>query len=286
MLKVSFYIYRMMNIIDQHTGSIRIAHITDCHVSNNKSVIASMQKVFKSLQEATPRPELIINTGDSILDANFKTKKKVEEQWKVWKEITSGCDIPVYSVLGNHDILISPAFKFLSAIYQPYNDKALAMQALNITNLFYTFRIKGWKFIALNSIAKRYALDDVQLSWLENELASTQDNICLFSHVPILSIASFVYHLQKNRSSAFPRKEMHSDYFKLQELFDKYKNVRLCLSGHVHYTDDVEYNGVRHICGGAVCGNWWKELTAPFPPEYTMIDLHADGRIEKEIIYY
>lgn len=241
--------------------------------------------MFTGLEAMEDKPSIIINTGDTILDANFKKRSIIEERWEIWSRITSAVSMPIYSLLGNHDVVLPPVFRFLKALYNPFPDKILALQTLKMPGLYYSFNLNGWKFIGLNSIAKRYALDDKQFEWLDRELASTTLPVCIFSHVPLVSVASFIYHLQKKRWWAFPRKEMQSDSFKLQALFKQYKNVKLCLSGHVHYTDDVEYNGVRYLCGGAVCGEWWKGPSDQFPPEYTIIDLYEDGKVEKQLVY-
>ena len=260
-----------------------MVHITDCHVYNNNKVIASMKKLFADLHALDTRPHFIINTGDSIYDANFKKRNVVEKEWKAWEEVTRDVGIPLYNILGNHDVFFPPVFGFLNKIYTPFPDHELAMQALKMTKAYYSFVQSGWKFIGLNSISKRYSLDDEQFKWLTNEVATAKENICIFSHVPVLSIASFIYHLRKKRWSAFPLREMHGDVFKLQKLFAQYKNVKLCLSGHVHYMDDVVYNGVLYLCGGAVCGNWWKGPLAEFPPAYSILDLYEDGSIKKRV---
>jgi len=58
---------------------------------------------------------------------------------------------------------------------------------------------------------------------------------------------------------------MHVDAAKIKDLFAKHKNVKLCLSGHLHLVDRVDYNGVTYLCDGAVCGGWWKGPRARHP---------------------
>ena len=68
----------------------------------------------------------------------------------------------------------------------------------------------------------------------------------------------------------------------------KKQNVKLCLSGHVHYVDGIEYLGVKYLCNGAVSGNWWGDPIAleEFPPVYATIDLFDDGTTENLLVYY
>jgi 3',5'-cyclic AMP phosphodiesterase CpdA len=160
---------------------------------------------------------------------------------------------------------------------------------LGLSKPYYSFEQNGWKFIALDSIGQvSYELDDAQFAWLEQELASTDKPVCVYSHVPIISAAAMMYAVERKGSGKmrFPKKEQHSDVKKLKDLFFKYKNVKLCLSGHVHYIDEVEYLGVKYMCNGSVAGNWWQGKLDEFPPAYALIDLYSDGSSQKQLIYY
>jgi hypothetical protein len=41
---------------------------------------------------------------------------------------------------------------------------------------------------------------------------------------------------------------MHTDFFRIKELFNKYPNVKNCLSGHIHLEDEVDYNNIKYFC--------------------------------------
>jgi hypothetical protein len=86
----------------------------------------------------------------------------------------------------------------------------------------------------------------------------------------------------------FPSGDMHNDHQRLKDLFFKHKNVRLCLSGHVHYVDAIEYLGIKYLCNGAVSGNWWGTplVLDEFPPVYSIIDLYPDGSSDQQYVYY
>ncbi|XOD68802.1 MAG: hypothetical protein ACMUEM_06915 [Flavobacteriales bacterium AspAUS03] len=34
--------------------------------------------------------------------------------------------------------------------------------------------------------------------------------------------------------------------------------MKLCLSGHIHYIDTVDYLSVKYLYGGGVLSNWWR----------------------------
>lgn len=269
----------------QKTRAIRIAHITDCHSKPRRSAEQALKKVFRQINAMQDKPDLLINTGDSVLEANYTNQQFVKECWDVWNDSINCCGIPMVHAIGNHDIWITPD---MPAAMQQQAGKSWAMQMLSMKSAYYSFEKNGWKFIALDSIGEStYALDEIQFAWLQQELANTTLPVCIYSHVPIISAASMMYAMERRpRSRSNLHREMHADAKRLKDLFFKYPNVRLCLSGHVHYIDDVEYLGVRYMCNGSVSGNWWQGSLDEFPPAYAIIDLNTDGSIQKELIYY
>ncbi|HEX6916372.1 MAG TPA: metallophosphoesterase [Chitinophagaceae bacterium] len=265
--------------------ALRIAHITDCHSKPKAAAEKALKSVFRQINGMLDKPQLIINTGDSVLDANYTSAGYVEECWNVWNDSVLCCGIPIQHAIGNHDVWIMPD---IQEQLRNRAGKRWCMQMLGLSSTFYSFEKGGWKFIALDSIGETgYRLDDVQFSWLEQELAASDKPVCIYSHVPIVSAAAMMYSLERRpRSARKWQKEMHADAKKLKDLFYRYPNVKLCLSGHVHYIDEVEYLGVKYMCNGSVSGNWWKGKLDEFPPAYAIIDLFTDGSVKKELVYY
>ncbi len=79
---------------------------------------------------------------------------------------------------------------------------------------------------------------------------------------------------------------MHKDCLELKDLFAQHPNVKLCLSGHLHLLDRVDYNGVTYLCNGAVSGNWWKGRHKDCDEGYAVIDLYDDGSFEHQYVKY
>jgi 3',5'-cyclic-AMP phosphodiesterase len=264
--------------------ALRIAHVTDCHSKPKLKAERALKSVFQQINGMADKPDLIINTGDSVLDANYSSAGFVEDCWNVWNDSILCCGIPIHHAIGNHDIWIMPdiddALKYKEG-------KNWSMQMLGLKSSYYSFEKNGWKFIALDSIGEEgYKLDNIQYAWLEQELASTDKPVCIYSHVPIISAAAMMYSMERRSKTSKMTKEMHNDAKKLKDLFFKHPNVKLCLSGHVHYIDEVEYLGVKYMCNGSVSGNWWRGKLDEFPPAYAIIDLYMDGTIKKDLIYY
>ena len=70
----------------------------------------------------------------------------------------------------------------------------------------------------------------------------------------------------------------------LKVLFRKHRHVKICLSGHTHQLDRVDYDGVSYLCGGAICGAWWKGANNGVMPGYRILDLNADGTFKEQYI--
>jgi len=89
------------------------------------------------------------------------------------------------------------------------------------------------------------------------------------SHAPILTVACFFEPLAKTHPDGLVIANdcVHMDVVKIHNLFRRYPQVKLCLSGHYHQIDHVQYLRVHHICGGAVCGDYWRR-PLPHRPEF------------------
>jgi len=278
------------------TRSLRIAHITDVHILDQPQAEACFARVLKEINTLKDKPDLIINTGDTVMDENKQTRETVQKRWDVWNKIVSAENkIPIRSALGNHDVWYGPD-DTLDTEYKKDRryGKQWAIEMLGLPNRYYSFEKNGWKFIALDSINGKvgYSLDDEQFDWLDAELSRTPagQSVLVFNHVPLLSACATMYLIEREEAAAskYPIGDQHTDTKRIKTLFHKHKKVNLCLSGHVHYIDAVDYLGVKYLCNGAVSGNWWRNPLNldEFPPVYTIIDLYANGSSEIQHSFY
>lgn len=276
--------------------SLRIAHITDVHILDKPIALKCFERVLKEINSMKDKPDFIINTGDTIMDSNKQTRETVQKRWDVWNKLVKDNNhLEMKSALGNHDVWYGPDEK-LDAEYKKDKQygKLWAINMLSMPDRYYTFEKNGWHFIALDSIngSDGYQLDDEQMKWLNELLVKipASSHVCVFNHVPIISMGAVLYDTQRKplKEIKFPSGDMHNDHQKIKNLFFKHKNVRLALSGHVHYIDSIDYLGTKYLCNGAVSGNWWGlpiELDE-FPPVYTIVDLFDDGSINYDRVYY
>lgn len=275
--------------------ALLVAFLTDIHVKPDAIAEAGMAKAFRHVNGLSKKPHFIINGGDAIMDAMAADKTKTREQWDVWQRILEAENrLPVYHVIGNHDAW-GWQVKDESVKNDPLYNKAWAVKEHKMPGRFYSFVQKNWKFIILDSAQENNGgyiarLDDEQYNWLEQELQNTSpdQHICIASHIPLVSFCAAMFfddHLP-NGDWKLSRALLHVDARKLTQLFTRHKNIRTCLSGHIHLQDEVQYKGVHYFCNGAISGNWWKGAFKGFDPAYALFKFHANGKVEREMVTY
>jgi 3',5'-cyclic AMP phosphodiesterase CpdA len=278
--------------------SCRIAHMTDFHILPQDLILHRAAKAFRHVHALEDAPDFILNTGDSIMDSLKSDRINAEKQWDAFlKLIDEECRLPIFHALGNHDVWgwgdSTPGLE-----KDPLYGKALALKKLNLSSPYYSFDRNGWHFIVLDSThlpnsaaTEPYIgrLDETQFDWLKKDLQAVppQTPICIASHIPILSACElFDGPNEESGNWIIPAAWVHIDARRLRNLFLKHSNIRLCLSGHSHQHERVDYLNVSYLTNGAVCGNWWMGNYMDFPPAYVLMDLYTDGSVRSTFVPY
>jgi Icc protein len=284
------------------TGSknrvLRIAHLTDFHVMPEGIAPQGMAQALRHAQNQPDKPDIIINTGDSVMDSLKADKERTEAQWQVFNNVLQAeCKLPIFHAIGNHDVW-GWGRQDPSIQSDPLYGKNMALKMLGLSSPYYSFERAGWHFIVLDSNhlpnqASQYPyigqIDGEQFQWLEDELGGvdSQMPICILSHIPILCACEFFDgDNEASGNWVVPAAWMHIDARRFRQLFLKHPNIRLCLSGHSHQYENLDYLNVKYMNDGAVCGNWWMGAYMDFPPAYVLVDLYADGRAESTFVPY
>lgn len=278
--------------ISKKSRMLRVAHLTDLHIMPELDAAKWMETCVHHAQ--SQKIDLILYGGDLIFDASIADKDRVKAQWDLFNRVNrSEVGVPMKYCLGNHDVWgWGNRTKFAS---EASFGKRSALDALGMDRSYYSFDSGGWKFIVLDSIHSKEGngytaqLGRDQAWWLIDTLRKTPKTqpVLVLSHCPILSVAPYLFgdHVHGN-NWAVPGMWMHTDARFIKDVFRRHTNVNLCLSGHMHMVDRVDFNGVTYLCNGAVCGNWWKGKFQEFTPSYTLIDLFSDGTYEWRAIPY
>jgi 3',5'-cyclic AMP phosphodiesterase CpdA len=272
---------------------LRIAHITDVHVQPEFPAPHGLASALHEIQNMSDKADIIFNTGDCIMDSMSKHRDRVQVQWDVWNStFKNENSLEVVHAIGNHDIWgITMPHATIKA--DNHYGKKWAIEELKLKNRYYSFDKNGWHFIVLDStmpVGFDYTamFDDEQKEWLKEDLSKVNPDtyVCVLSHIPILAACVFFDGAKSKKDWVVGGGDMHRDANELKSLFYQHKNVKLCISGHIHLIDHLEYLGVKYLCNGAVSGAWWGGNNQEFPPAFATINLYDDGTSDHEMHYY
>lgn len=275
--------------------SLRLAHLTDVHVQPELAADRGLAACLKHVQALDDKPELILCGGDCVMDSFGQTRDRTKLQWDLWHRVLKGeCGLPVEACIGNHDVWGWDRKSSGTTGDEPLYGKSWAVEALGLPRRYRSFDRAGWHFVVLDSTqpgarpnSYTARIDDEQFDWLQKDLEATKKEtpVLVLSHIPILSAAVFFDgENSKTGDWQVPGAWMHIDAVKLKDLFVGHPNVKVCLSGHLHLVDRVDYHGVTYLCNGAVCGGWWKGNYHECAPGYAVMDLHPDGSFDRTYI--
>ncbi|MBS1721267.1 MAG: metallophosphoesterase [Armatimonadetes bacterium] len=272
--------------------ALRIAHLTDIHVQPERGAAKGMEAAIEHAQGQKDKPNMIITGGDLIMDSLGADADRTRTQWSIFTSVLkANLELPVEHTIGNHDVWgWNDRAKYQN---ESKFGKVWACEVLGLTKPYRSFDKAGWHIIILDSVHRKEGngytarLDDEQFEWLQGDLAKVpaKTPILVVSHIPIIAVCSmFDGENEKTGNWVIPGAWVHIDARRIKDLFKKYPNVKMCISGHEHLLDQVVYNGVNYFCNGAVCGGWWGGDYYECTYGYTLIDLFDDGSFENRYV--
>jgi Icc protein len=257
---------------------LRIVHITDLHIQPEAGAIDGVNLAVQKILALRPRPDLIICGGDHIMDGLMAGYGRAEMQFDLFREAMKPLEIPVVSVIGNHDIF-GWGNKGQHADDPMYGKGMIAEKVLR-DSFYRSFDLGGYHFVLLDSIQPgrvsswRAVIDDDQLSWLQNDLASVGTTpTVVVTHVPILTAFTQYTGGTLCRPSSLM---ITANGREVQKILCKH-NVKAVLQGHTHVLESIHYMHTRYITGGSICGNWWRGPQLGVHPEgFLVCDLNDE----------
>jgi predicted MPP superfamily phosphohydrolase len=289
------------------TRRLRIAHLTDIHLQPELGAARGFAACLAHVQTqptAVDRdvadngtPNLIITGGDTIMDAFEADMARTKLQWELWRKLKADhCGLEVHSVVGNHDVWGWSRVKAGTTGTEPLYGKRWVCDEFGRDLSYTSFDRGGWHIVLLDSVfphEQSYIgrLDDAQWDWLERDLAAVDPAtpVIIFSHIPILSATPLAVAGPAKPETALiniPGGRIHVDGDRFLKLFTSRRNIKACASGHMHLVEQLDYQGVRYLCNGAVSAGWWKGLNRDTDFGYAVIDLFDDGTIERHYVPY
>jgi len=237
--------------------SFSVAFLTDIHLQPERNAVAGFIKALDTVNSM--KPDFIITGGDLIMDALGQSYGRADSLYILYQETVKKAQAPVYNTMGNHEIYGIYSRSGADPSHPEYGEK---MFENRMGPLYYSFMHKGWKFMVLNSVEDTHKnkyvglVDSVQIDWIANELENTDQEtpIVISTHIPFVSVMT-----QRYGGSTVPNDSSLVVYnsSSVLDLFREH-NLKVVLQGHLHVLEDIYYEGVHYITGGAVSAGWWK----------------------------
>jgi len=270
----------------------RFAFLTDLHLMKDGGLRSAegIAACLGAVEKLDPRPDFILVGGDLVHDARHLTVVEAETRLdfflKIWKENTA---LPAHWTFGNHDLVATANPDVLPG--DKHYGKGLFQDRFQLPHLFHSFDHQGWHFVILDDIApqpdRSYIGEffDDELLFLQADLdANRTKPTIVCCHIPTVSnlpVGLALAHAANQPPGAPPKNLVCENGSALLNDFPGH-HVRAVLSGHLHYYEPIELNGVRFVNSGAVCGSYWKGPLLDCQPGFGVVDLGADGSVKFE----
>jgi len=285
-------------------GALRVVHLTDWHLMNQRGADRGLHV---ALQHALAQEPIALL--DTMTHTMSRPLAEVREDMSFVESLFDEVpgSIRCFHALGNHDVWGWDRDKSGATGEEPEYGKRWWAQRFGQGRTYGRSRLGRWHVVTLDPIQPRgagyfTALDDEQFAWLSEELPRIpeRDPVLVLTHAPIVGVGTLLSdaRIDPRHGWALGPGHILMDAWRLIELFSRYPNVRLSLSGHKHICDRIEFQGMTHICGGAVCGRWWQPTAPRRDPQtglvrpafadrgYGLLDLMPDGRFNYRYVVF
>lgn len=272
----------------------RVLHISDMHVQAKLQGDKGFAAALDHAAQHAGAIDWVLNTGDCVYEGMRIDRDTTRANWALWHAVMKRhCPWATEHVVGNHDIFGWDEKATGARPSDPDYGKKWAMTELGLSSASRVFDRSGWRFIVLDTILKRdnafaCQVTDADISWLETTLAKTPGTtpVCVVTHAPILSVAAGLYlHRPTNPDGLMtPFFLQCIEAVQLSDIIAASGKVRLCLSGHTHMVERIEYKGTTYLGHGAIAGDKWKKRTQGFGSTYGVLELFPDGRFTSKLM--
>lgn len=255
----------LLNLPAIKSDAVRLLQITDTHLFASKqetllgvNTWESYQAVLLAIQSQQREYDLIIATGDLAQDHSANA-------YHHFAEGIAEFDAPCVWLPGNHD--------FQPAMYSALFDAGISSARRVLAG-------EHWHIILLDSQVfgvPHGELSDYQLEWLELQLKlePNRHTLLLLHHHPLAAGCSWLdQHSLRNAPA-------------LNEILNRYSQVKVLLCGHIHQEMDCDWNGRRLLATPSTCIQF-KPHCANFTldtatPGWRWLTLNPDGAIATEV---
>lgn len=230
--------------------------MTDIHITEKLNAEQGLLKAIDRINKMAP--DFVLTGGDNIMDALAQPYDSSIALYNLYKKTVANLQMPIYHSMGNHEIFGLYETSGVAPNHKYYGKKLYENE---LAKPYYSFDYKNWHFIILDGIAftedRHYfgKIDDTQIEWLKNDLEKAGNKpVAISTHIPLLSVGS---QIMKGPTVGMEESTIITNAKEIIEILEQH-NVKLVLQGHLHFLEDINYNGIHYITGGAISSNWWK----------------------------
>ncbi len=258
---------------NENIPPLRILYFTDVHSMLDRGAPEKMS--LTAARMAAETADIIIGGGDFVHGGFRSSAKKMEPRFAACRKFLSEIGKPVRAVLGNHDLVGVRPDDGSKPELHPRN---YFLEMTGLDRSWYSFDAGGYRFFVLDSVEPvegpdfyRGCIDSIQLEWIQGELSKTPKNmpVVICSHIPLRT--TFIQVLE-TPTTPLPAKLVVTNANEVLELFRGHRLIAV-LQGHLHVDEQIRWNGLDFIMGGAVCGSWWKGGNLGTAPGFGVIEL-------------
>ena len=228
-----------------------IAQISDSHTKRPGTLLfgqidtyAHLKAAVERISHLEPQPDVVLHTGDLTNDGD-------ESDYAAVADLLARLPMPVYPILGNHDIR--------SLARDAFGDLPFASGARSFT---YAVEDHPVRILALDSLVEGKAAGRVgawQLEWLDGALALRPDRpaIVMVHHPPFMTGIGFMDRIGL------------VDRAGLEEVVARHRQVILVTAGHVHRVIATRFAGTMAMTGSGTAHQVALDLRAEGEPAWT-----------------
>jgi len=219
---------------EKNAQQFTFVQITDIHLDAIEEHRSFFEKAIREINKINPA--FVIATGDLLLEAERVTISQAKEWYDIYSGLISTFNIPVFNMVGNHDVVGIHYKKDIST--EPGYNKEMYRDYFGPT--YYSFDWSLYHCIVLDPNefldgTQFYRIPDYQVEWLRKDLSYRQGKpLLVFFHEPTIT--------WEDRTEVLNLLNQHTT-----KMF----------SGHWHMDVLIDSQGIPEQVTGALCGEWW-----------------------------
>ena len=267
-----------------NNNNFSFVFMTDVHVAPERHATEGFLQAIDTINKLAP--DFVISGGDNIMDALGQNESRADSLYNLFEATVKKLKMPVYYTIGNHEVFGLYKESGVSPNHKKWGKK---MYENRLSERYFSFDHKNWHFIVLDGIGftedRHYfgIVDSVQVEWIKQDLQKTGTTkpVIVSIHIPLVSIGTQILN---GPTKGLKQSSVITNAHEIISILEQF-NVKLVLQGHAHFLEDIYYNGIHYITGGAVSGVVWNGTRPGLEEGFLKIDVSGEDFSWKYIDY-